>query len=79
MSDYSIDCRISRGEMASALSDNEEHLVYVLSEALWGMDMDYAIELGSLPDEIVDDEPSKKQLVDKLRRLADAVENGEVT
>jgi len=76
MTDYTTVTQIGRDQMADMLRDNEEQLIYVLSEALRGDVVDDAIELGSLPYDI--DDPEKTLIVENMRKIANAIETGKV-
>lgn len=74
MSDYSFYTTVSRDELASELGDNEEQFVYTLALAFELVNVDQAIELGSLPYAA-----DAGALVLRLRDLANAIEDGSIT
>ena len=76
MSDYYMYLGVTRDRMGEALRENDEQLIYVIASALAGGPVDDAIELGTLPD--LDDRDTD-QVVENLRRIADAIEQGEVS
>lgn len=76
MSDYRFQTDVLRGQMARELGSDEEHFVFVISDALVGIDIDHAIELGELGDEA---ENNPCEVVNRLRKLACAIEDGEIT
>ena len=76
MSDYYMNLGVLRDTMGEALRENDEQLIYVIASALAGGPVDDAIDLGTLPDL---DDHDVDQLVENLRRIADAIEQGEVS
>ncbi|MBW4972111.1 hypothetical protein KZZ08_00680 [Roseovarius mucosus] len=74
MTDYNFQASMLRGEMADQLSTNAEQFVYVLSTALCDVDFDEALEAG-----VLGDDANPKETVRRLRRLADAIEEGELS
>lgn len=74
MTDYSTDTQVSRGEMARMLASNEEQLVHVLSEAITDVEIGFAIDVGCLSDDAQAD-----LVVTNLRKIADAIESGNIS
>lgn len=74
MSDFYLQVDVLRDQMSSALSDNEEQLAYVIASTLSVTVADELIELGSLPEHC-----DKELVTFNLRKLADAIQNGELT
>lgn len=77
MSDYQTEVGITRDRMSAMLLNNDEQLAYVICEALACFaDLQPVIDLGELgPDAALD----PKAVVDHLRTIADAIENGEIS
>lgn len=75
-SDYSFETDVLRGQMARVLSGNEEQFVHVLSDALMDVDVERAIEQGQLGDTA---ENYPDEVVKRLRKIADAIEDGKIT
>ncbi len=73
MSDFSTECQILRDEMVYMLASNDEQFAYVFSGALSRIDADEIIDLG-----FMDPSADPDTVVIKLRRLADAIEAGEI-
>lgn len=73
MGDYTFGIQIFRGQMADELAENEEQFLFVLTNALSRIVADDVIELGQLGDEADPD-----LVVFNLRKIADAIEAGEV-
>ncbi|MEM1077432.1 MAG: hypothetical protein AAGI09_02795 [Pseudomonadota bacterium] len=74
MSDYSTEVYLLRGELARMLAQNDEQFIYVLTEALSDIDDEEIIELGNLSENA-----DPQGCVNTFRRLADAIERGEVS
>ena len=74
MSDYSTDVGFLRGQMASMLANNTEQFVWVITNALAEADLDQSIDEGQLGDDT-----NAEEAIDGLRRLADAIEAGQIT
>lgn len=74
MSDYHTYISLLRGELVEMLSSNEEQLLYVLTETLSKVAVDSAIEAGQLSPE-----SNPELVVFNLRKIADAIESGDVS
>lgn len=74
MSDYSADVGILRGQFSDMLAENDEQFTFVITNALTNVDFDDAIELGQLGDEA-----NQELVVSRLRKMADAIEAGEIS
>ncbi len=74
MSDYHTHVSILRGEMADLLSTNAEQFAFVITNAFTDVDIGEAIELGEMGDEA-----NPREAIENLRKLADAIEAGEIT
>lgn len=73
MSDYRFETDILRGQMARELGNNIEQFLWVFSNALSHVAADDVIECGELGDEA-----DPELVVFNLRKIADAIEAGEV-
>ena len=73
MTDYTFNTEVLRGQMADVLAENEEQFLFVLTNALSRIVADEVIEMGRLGDEADPD-----LVVGNLRKIADAIEAGEV-
>ena len=78
MADYYAEIALYRDKVASMVAENEEQLVYVVTSAVHDVDWRYALQDGSLSSDVNDDE-ARSKIIERLRQLADAIENGEIT
>ena len=74
MSDYYSEVELSRDDMIAMLDSNSEQFVYVVAGSVGTYSADALIEDGTLPHL-----PNKDVVVKNLRRIADAIENGEIS
>ena len=72
MSDYNLYVGLLRDQMISALCENEEQLLYVLSGVLSEVTVEDITEFGQL-----EPHTGPADLVSTLRDLADAIESGQ--
>lgn len=71
MSDYYVNAGVSRDQMAEALRENDEQLVYVLLSALAGGPVDEAIGCMTPPDYFSN--ADRDQVVANLQAITRAV------
>lgn len=71
MSDYNLSVDILRGQMAGALSDNEEQFFWTICEAVESVDFEHACEFS----ENIDCDP--ETVAQRLRAMADLICPGE--